>query len=188
MKKVFTRGLLGIAALAVPAGGLMMAGVGPASASVTRNQITTSTYTVNVNDAGTHYIHSYTVTPNPCGADFTGTGQYPATGTPTFTESSSGSVAGNPAPGVGLTYTDTYYTPSTTNPTGYTYTFKGTFTDTQGDFTGTISDSLGQNLPATGTVTGTRSTDVNHGQYVSANGGGSDAAHSCVGMPVQSHK
>ena len=26
----------------------------------------------------------------------------------------------------------------------------------------------------------------NHGEYVSSQGGGSDAAHSCIGMPIQS--
>jgi len=26
----------------------------------------------------------------------------------------------------------------------------------------------------------------NHGQYVSAQGGGADAAHSCIGMPINS--
>ena len=28
----------------------------------------------------------------------------------------------------------------------------------------------------------------NHGQYVKAMGGGSDAAHSCIGMPINSSK
>jgi hypothetical protein len=27
----------------------------------------------------------------------------------------------------------------------------------------------------------------NHGEYVSTMGGGDDAAHSCIGMPMQSH-
>ena len=28
----------------------------------------------------------------------------------------------------------------------------------------------------------------NHGQYVKAMGGGDDAAHSCIGMPINSSK
>jgi hypothetical protein len=34
----------------------------------------------------------------------------------------------------------------------------------------------------------TSTTDQNHGQYVSAQGGGKDAAHACVGMPLNSNK
>jgi hypothetical protein len=42
------------------------------------------------------------------------------------------------------------------------------------------------------TVTGepqlgaTSTTDLNHGQYVKSQGGGKDAAQSCVGMPLNS--
>ena len=42
-------------------------------------------------------------------------------------------------------------------------------------------------LPSKPVVT-TTSTYKNHGQYVSAMGGGDDAAHSCIGMPIQSSK
>ena len=35
---------------------------------------------------------------------------------------------------------------------------------------------------------GNKSTYKNHGQYVTAMGGGDDAAHSCIGMPINSNK
>jgi hypothetical protein len=34
----------------------------------------------------------------------------------------------------------------------------------------------------------TSSTYKNHGEYVKAMGGGSDAARSCIGMPINSNK
>jgi hypothetical protein len=39
---------------------------------------------------------------------------------------------------------------------------------------------------ATATVTPINSVK-NHGDYVSQVGGGADAAHSCIGMPIQSN-
>jgi hypothetical protein len=165
-------------------GGVGLAGIiaaGPAfaaSSSVARNQVSTFTYEVTVNGV---YSHSYTVT-SACG-DATGTGQYPAIGTPTYDESFTSSVDGN-----NLTFTAAYSDPGTQQLTGYHYTFTGAFTDTTGDFAGTITDTMGQNLPASGHMTVTTTDYANHGQYVSANNGTDDAAHSCIGMPVQSQK
>jgi hypothetical protein len=161
-----------------------------ASADVPRNQIQTLRYTVTVQGG---YVHSYTVNPNPCGPDFTGTGQYPpAPASPTFNESFSGTVGGQPAPGVSLSYTDVYYDPTSGNPTGYTYTFNGAFTDTQGDFTGGITDNGGNtNLPTSGQITGATSTNFkSHGDYVNSlpSSQRAAAANSCVGMPQQSRK
>lgn len=176
--------LAGGVTVAVAFGGVL-AWAGSASASVARNEVTTLQYTVVVNS---RYQHSYAVIPDPCGGlDFSGTGQYPAApATPIYTETLSGAIDGPFESGTGLSYTDTYYDPNTGNATGYQYTFTGTFTDAQGDFTGTISDNAGnKNLPTTGALTGASSTSYNHGQFVSQNGPG--AAHSCVGMPMQSH-
>ena len=48
-------------------------------------------------------------------------------------------------------------------------------------------DTLGYHYGGAVTVTATATTDYkNHGQYVKAMGGGADAAHSCIGMPIQS--
>lgn len=183
--KTISKALLGAGAtMAIGVGGAF-AGLIPASAAVSRNEISTLQYTVTV--AGT-YTHSYTVTPDPCGPDFTATGQYPAAPAPAqYDEVLNGVVGGTPAAGVSLNYTGTYYYPGTTTATGYTYTFTGAFTDSAGDFVGTVSDNAGNSdLPTTGTITGATSTNYNHGQYVSSTG--PSAAHSCVGMPSQSQK
>ena len=156
-----------------------------------RNQIQTLNYLVTATAGGVDYTHSYTVSPDPCDAGFTGTGQYPAAPAPaTYDEVLSGSVAGQPGPGVALSYTDQYIDPGTGHPTGYTYSFVGHFTDAQGDFVGTANGSDGQsNIPVTGQITGASQTNyANHGQFVSANPNKNDAAHSCVGMPVQSRQ
>ena len=47
---------------------------------------------------------------------------------------------------------------------------------------GTYTDSLNQAVAVKAEVTTTNFK--NHGDYVSSQGGGSDAAHSCIGMPV----
>lgn len=49
------------------------------------------------------------------------------------------------------------------------------------------ADSWGTTFPVTVTESHvTASTNFkNHGAYVSSVGGGSDAAHSCIGMPIQ---
>ena len=171
-------------ATAVLSAALAFGVAGAAHADVPRNQITTLQYQVTV--AGT-YVHSYTINPDPCGPTFTGTGQYPpAPGAPTFLETLSGSVSGN-----SLTYTAVYYDPNTNLPTGYQYTFTGTFTDPQGDIAGTITDNAGNvNLPTTGTFISSTSTNFkNHGDYVnSLPASKRAAAQSCVGMPVQSNK
>jgi hypothetical protein len=44
---------------------------------------------------------------------------------------------------------------------------------------------MGQTVPLTFQNTVTSMIDFeNHGDYVSSQGGGSDAAHSCIGMPL----
>ena len=160
-----------------------------ASAAVPRNQNYTADYLFAVTANGTTYQHSYTVTPNPCGPDFTGVGQYPpAPAAPVYDETFSGTVS---ADGTSLSFTDTYFDPTTGTPTGYSYTFTGTFTDAAGDIAGTITDSNGGTYPATGTVLGESLTSSyrNHGAVVSgpSTGSRSTAAHSCLGMPAQSH-
>ena len=48
---------------------------------------------------------------------------------------------------------------------------------------GTYHDSRNQNVTLSFKLTTTNFK--NHGDYVSSQGGGSDAAHSCIGMPIQ---
>jgi hypothetical protein len=176
------RKFVGCAAAAAMISSLALVGLSsPAGASVARYQIETLHYTVTV--AGT-YVHSYTVTVDPCNGTFTATGQYPALpAAATYYETMTGSTNGSG----GLSFTATYYNdPAFTSPTGYWWTFTGTFTDANLDISGTLNDSLGQTgLTVIGTMDlATYSSYANHGQYVSSMGGGSDAAHSCIGMPM----
>jgi hypothetical protein len=47
-------------------------------------------------------------------------------------------------------------------------------------------DTLGTHFQVTWSLTNvTTSNYKNHGEYVSSKGGGSDAAHSCIGMPIK---
>lgn len=134
--------------------------------TVARNQVTTATYKVMVLDT---YEHDYTVTTNPCDGSISITGSTPADSGYYTTETLTGSLSS----GV-ISFNSVYDGPY--NP-GYTYA--GNFPvgggALGGDYTGTVTQ--------TGSSSSTYS---NHGQYVSAVGGGSDAAHSCVGMPVRS--
>jgi len=153
------------------------------AASVARYQIQTLQYTVTVEGG---YTHSFTVTVNPCNGTFTATGQYPALpATASVYEAMTGSTDGLG----GLSFTAAYYNDAAfTSPTGYWWSFSGSFIDSNLDISGMLTNSSqGQSgLTVNGTlVSATSSNYVNHGQYVSAMGGGSDAAHSCIGMPMK---
>ena len=164
-------------------GALAVVGVaGPAGASVARYQIETLQYTVTVEGA---FTHSYTVTVNPCDGTFTATGQYPALpSAASVYETLTGYTDGMG----GLYFTGTYYSDAAlTNPTGYWWTFAGSFTDSSLDFSGFLTSDAyhSSELPVTGTLDSFSATSYStHGQYVASNGGGSDAAHSCIGMPM----
>jgi hypothetical protein len=178
-----------VAAGATLLGSLAVVGLsGAAGASVQRNQISTLDITVAVfaPAASSANVHEYTVTLNPCDGTFSGTGGgfYGLTGAEYVTESISGSyTAGS------LTLNATYDGTVFGNP--YTYTSGpvnvplNTETSTTVD-TWSGATSAGT-YPVWVTVSVASTTSfANHGQFVAAAGGGSDAAHSCVGMPVQS--
>src|SRR3954471_21375471 len=160
MKKI----ILAIAVAAVAT----MALVSSASADVARYQPTAS-LDVALTDAQPGNHHTYTITwTSPCSADgaFTGTGQ----GSPQAggaNESISGTLVGNH-----LTFTAIYnsFIP------GYTWSYDGPLSGAPlGD------DAAGYHAGASLT---TINSVKNHGDYVSSQGGGSDAAHSCIGMPI----
>ena len=160
MKKI----ILAVAVAAVAT----MAVVASASADVPRYQ-PTATLVVTLTDAQPGNHHTFTITwTHPCGADgaFTGSGQ----GSPEAGgahEAISGTLVGDQ-----LTFAATYldFIP------GYTYTYAGPLAG------GTLGgDAAGYHITAAVT---TVDTYRNHGDYVSSQGGGSDAAHSCIGMPI----
>lgn len=161
-----------IAALAVPA---------LASASVERYQTETATFTaLQPRNAISQYDqvwkHDFKVTINPCDNTFTGNSVVTdagvgGTNAPTWTESVTGSlgngtVSFDSVPNAGATFH------LVNAPFGVS----------------TVADSTYQpniiefkvDKP---TITG-YSNYKNHGDYVSSQGGGSDAAHSCIGMPI----
>jgi hypothetical protein len=96
---------------------------------------------------------------------FTGQGGFDSLG---LVEHVSGTIDGSHITVHGVY--DTYYTP-------YSWDYSGPLSG------GLTSDTLDRRLPVTFTLT--TSNYKNHGDYVSSVGGGSDAAHSCIGMPVK---
>ena len=154
-----------------------------ASANVDRYQEQTATFTVNQPKDATGQFnnvwrHEFKVTVNPC--DNTFTGEAPTydnkASSPTWTEKVTGSFGDNNTVSFA------------TDPIGGGATFKVKNVP--------MDDSLIRNVETTWTANEiefrispkkiTDSTDYkNHGQYVKAMGGGADAAHSCIGMPIK---
>jgi opacity protein-like surface antigen len=149
-----------IAALAVPT-------IAPAlaSASVDRYQ-TTNKITLDTLYNGVHFLHNYTITQNSCGSDsFTGTEVGGIVG-------GQGETVQGTLNGANITIQGQYHDGS-----GYTWNYSGPLTGG-----GVGHDSLG--LTWNTTFRADTSNFKNHGEYVSSQGGGSDAAHSCIGMPI----
>ncbi len=159
-----------------------------AGASVQRYQFETMDITVALfSSASTSgNVHEYTVTLNPCDNTFAGSGGgYLGLNGPEYvTESVSGTYVGGVF-SLNSTYNGTTY--------GAPYTYSvgpvGIPLNTE---TPSSASTWSTGVPAgvypvfvTLSVTA-ESSYANHGQYVSSQGGGSDAAHSCIGMPVQS--
>jgi hypothetical protein len=148
-----------IGAAAVPA---TAARGGPA-----RYQLATTLYTVAVLDT---FTHAFVVTANPCDGSIAISGATPVDGGYYTTETISGTLA-NGVISFDATY-DGPYSPG--------FAWSGSFPVGGGPLSGSY----------TGTVTAgptTHSSFKNHGAYVSSAGGGRDAAHSCIGMPMRAH-
>jgi hypothetical protein len=141
-----------------------------ASADVSRNQ-PTATLVVSLTDAQPGNQHTFTIT-NPSGTDgaFAGTGQG-NTAAGGATETISGNLVGDH-----LTFT-AIYDQSSFWP-GYTWSYNGPLDGAP------LGDSA-FGYHATATVTPINAVQ-NHGDYVSSQGGGSAAAHSPIGMPLNS--
>ena len=147
---------LSVGLVAAPA---LAVGGGPA-----RYQVATTSYSVAVLDA---FIHTFIVVANPCDGSIAITGSTPIDSGYYTTETVTGTQAG----GV-ITFSSTYDGPY--NPG---FMWSGSFPvgggALSGDYTGTVT-------AAPSTMTSFK----NHGDYVSSMGGGPDAAHSCIGMPI----
>ena len=175
MKKI----ILAVAVAAVAT----MAVVSSASAGVARYQSQTATFTVSqpagqVGQWDNVWTHNYNVTVNPCDGTFTGTGNVSGADQ-NGPYSANETIRGTFAKGsVNLTATRT---------DGLEYTLDNA------QFGGPVTiATLNQVVPwtiemkVTNPIFTNTSSFKNHGDYVSSQGGGSDAAHSCIGMPVNS--
>ena len=168
-----------IAALAVPT-------IAPAlaSASVDRYQTQDATFTTT-QPAGTYgqfdnvWTHKYTVNVNPCDGTFSGTGVetgHDQFGPGNFTETVKGSFNADGTISLVNTRND-----------GVIWSLDNIKTDNS---TTTLATLINPNIPsnlefhATAPDFTNTSAFKNHGEYVSSQGGGSDAAHSCIGMPI----
>ena len=141
-----------------------------ASGDVQRYQ-PTATLVVTLTNAQPGNQHTFTITwTNPCGTDgaFTGTGQGSAAA-----GGASETISGTLANGH-LTFTAVY----TSFIPGYTYMH------CDGPLSGGTLGGAASGYTITASVAAINSFE-NHGDYVSSQGGGSDAAHSCIGMPIQ---
>jgi hypothetical protein len=177
MKKLILSGMA-VAMLALPA---------VSSANVQRYQSQTVTFTATQPKDRNHqfedvWTHTITATVNPCDNTFTGTARIEGTdGTKLNNEAWTGSFGAN-------------------NTVNFTMTRPGT----DGNETGTLTmDGTTVGHPETSVPNGyvdqidmiasapsftNASNYKNHGDYVKSQGGGDDAAHSCIGMPINSSK
>lgn len=149
-----------------------------APGGVDRNQVTTNTYTMAIG-----YGHTYNVLINPCdGGSVAASGwQWGANLDPLVHNPDETITATLSADGNTLTFDPAVYVGGWG---GSPYSWSGTFPVAGGTFT--VTDSNGGVYPGV-VITRTSSivsTWANHGDYVSSQGGGDDAAHSCIGMPI----
>jgi hypothetical protein len=166
-----------IAALVVPS---------LASASVQRYQTQTATFTAT-QPAGEYsqfnnvWTHNYKVTVNPCDNTFTGTGVQTGqdqNGPREFDETITGTFGKGT-----VSYT-------IHRSDGASWSLANAKTDGNTVTLATMPGSPNALLEfkATPPVFTNTSDYKNHGDYVSSQGGGDDAAHSCIGMPINSGK
>jgi hypothetical protein len=167
-----------IAALAVPT-------IAPAlaSASVDRYQSQTATFTTT-QPAGAFgqwdnvWTHKYNVTINPCDNTFSGTGVETGqdqNGRQTFNETVTGKFNADGTTSLVNTRDD-----------GVVWSLTNAKTDNSVTLAQLIAPAVPSQLEfkvTPKTITST-SNYKNHGDYVSQMGGGDDAAHSCIGMPI----
>jgi hypothetical protein len=154
-----------------------------ASADVPRYQFQTATFTVTepagaVDQWTSVWTHSYTVTVNPC--DNTFTGAAPAqTGPGGITEGTGETITGSFSGYGTITFT------ATRTYDGRTWTLTNVPFDTEVIAVTVPAVAWDIDMKVSEPVFTTTSDYKTHGAYVKAEGGGSEAAHYCIGMPIQ---
>jgi opacity protein-like surface antigen len=160
-----------------------------ASADVVRHQAQSSTLTMYLPTlaGGNGLLHTYQITQNPCDNTFVGTGGSEQ-GLPwKINETISGSITDGK-----LSFVADYHHSAAGFP-GFeqydNYKWYSTAPGASGTLTATDTTDYPA-FPVEWSLSNTTSTSNyrNHGEYVKAMGGGDDAAHSCIGMPVNSSK
>ena len=140
-----------------------------ASAGVARYQVATGLTVTGAFNGGT-YVHTYTLTDsNPCDGSFTGTGGIASLGRLGRDHQRN---ARRPEHHHQRGVPDSYLTPRYTWHYDGPLSGGGTYTDSHGNQTVTVTFAV------------TTTNFKNHGDYVCSQGGGDDAAHSCIGMPI----
>jgi opacity protein-like surface antigen len=159
----------------------LMALAATASADVPRYQTQTMTITAvqpkdQVGQWQDVWTHTYTVTLNPCDSSFTGTGSVSGTDFGFLsTEKITGHLDGNK-----VSFT------ATRDSDGVVYSLSNAPLDNSTVMLATSTPSVSWRLEFHVSATTIDQTHYkNHGDYVSSQGGGADAAHSCIGMPVK---
>lgn len=126
------------------------------------------------------WTHHFNVDLNPCTNTFSGTGDISSPRDP-FRSNETVNGSFNRDGTVNLHVTD---------DTGLSYTITNEKADNQMVTIATMNPELGwpvETKVSPFSITGSTNYK-NHGQYVSAIGGGDDAAHSCIRMPINSSK
>jgi hypothetical protein len=175
-----------LATAAITALGVAAVAPALASADVQRYQTQDATFTLTqpagqVGQWGNVWTHKITVQVNPCDNTFSGTGiesGQDQNGPSTFNEKVTGKFGDGT---VSLTVT---------RDDGVVFALSNAPTDSNTVTLATSSPVVPQALEfrVTEPTFANTSTYKNHGDYVSAMGGGADAAHSCIGMPINSGK
>lgn len=165
------RRLMIVAAAVVLAGALALP-VAAGSGGIQRDQATVNTYHLVIGNG-----HDWTVTITPCDGSVTATG----------------SQVGGPDEQISATLTDggmliSFHAVYVGGWNGQPYSWQGTFPVAGGTLDAT--DSLGGVYSGfTAALRGSSTTNYrDHGAYVTAMGGGSVAAHACLGMPIPAQR
>ena len=165
----FIMAAVAVASLAVPA-------IAPAlaSAKVDRYQTETATLTANLLPP-TERHHQYNIEINPCTNTFTGSADTAATG---YDESISGTIVGDK-----VTFTSVYGPGSSWAANPYLWGVNDATLESSTD----AWDSWHGVYPTIVTLSNVVSSNYkNHGDFVSSQPDRDDAAHSCIGMPINS--
>jgi hypothetical protein len=159
-----------------------MAVVSSASADVARYQTQTMTFTAvqpegAVGQWNDVWTHTYNVTLNPCDNSFSGTGS-PQVGTTSGPYGTGETITGH-LNGDSVSFTATRLVD------GVAYSLANAPLDGNTVTLATSNPVVAWPLEFKVSKSNVVSSNYrNHGDYVSQMGGGADAAHSCIGMPI----